>query len=115
MNMKIKFREQYSKPCWEVKTPKEIPIARIIKENDVPDIMEYNSELVSGKLTLMREREAEFSNWEQLCYWWYGYRTLEDMIRKKYNLGYRYFEIINNVLTPPEITLTSNKDRKSVV
>ena len=92
--MKIKWREQYSKECWEIKTPKSFPMARVIGENDSPDLMEYNSESVSGKLTLMREREGEITNWEQMVYWWYGYRNLEEIIRKKYKLDYRYFEIL---------------------
>ena len=91
--MKIKWREQYNKECWEIKTPKSFPVAREIDENDYSNLMEYDSEPVSGRLTLMREREGEITNWEQMMYWWYGYRHLEEIIRKKYNLGYRYMVI----------------------
>ena len=93
--MKVKWREQYTKECWEIKTPKQTPLARVVKDNDVPDLMEYNSEPVNGgKLYLMREREGEISSFEQGVYWWYGYRDIHDIIRKKYKLGSRYFEII---------------------
>ena len=31
---------------------------------------------------------------EKMVYWWYGYRHLDEIIRKKYNLGYRYIELL---------------------
>ena len=89
--MKIRWREQYSKTCWEIRTPKNFPMARIIKENDIPTLMEYNVKPIDGKITLMREREGEISNWEQIMYWRLGYRTIHEIIQKKYNLGRRYF------------------------
>lgn len=93
--MKVKWKEQYQKECWELKTPKNVPIARFMSENVVPDVMEYNSEPIGGKITLLREREGVLSPLEVIIYWCcYGYRTKEDMIRHKYKLGSRYFEIL---------------------
>ena len=80
----LKWIELYQKPCFEVRTPKKILEARIIKENDVPDLMEYNSEPVGGKLTIERERTEQISYFE---YFWYLTRGFEphDIVRKKFN------------------------------
>ena len=93
--MKIKWIENYKKPCGEIKTPTKNAEVRIIIDGDVPNLMEYSLEPIDdGYIWATREREGSFSMFEQAQYWFYGYRTTEDMIRKKYNLNYRYFEII---------------------
>ena len=80
----LKWIELYSKPCWEIRTPKKTVKARFITENDAPDLMEYNSEQVSGRITIERERTEQISYFE---YFWYLVRGFEprDIVRKKFN------------------------------
>src|SRR3990167_4422483 len=79
----LKWIELYSKPCWEIRTLKKATEARFVTENDVADLMEYNSEPVSGRLTIERERTEQISYFE---YFWYLSRGFEpyQIVRKKF-------------------------------
>ena len=90
--MTIYWKQEVTKPCWKLATLKKAPVARIIHENDIPDVAEYNFQPVNGKLTYMESKFGSLNWLEIVAYWLRGARTLEEMIREKYDLPYAHIK-----------------------
>lgn len=94
--MKVRWKQQITKPCYKVVRLKELPMARVFKEDDVPDVAEYNEQIIGGKITVMDWRYGEFSLFETVKHWIYGV-SLEEAIRQKYSCHYAHIENVQSV------------------